>query len=158
MAKFYQNPFYDYVFGSVNRIIPSKRIGYKQDPITKNVLKRKTSKGVLEFDEFIKTWLSNNSYPEWPLRGHLLIIISASLIPSEYKERDVDGFTKTLLDSLKGIAYLDDRQVDVVYANKYLSNSNNFMVAIKTLPKKETWYLPELFSDVPYPHSPQASH
>ncbi len=153
MAKFYQNPFYDSVFGNLNTIIPSKRIGYKVDLATRNIVELNIPNGIIYFEEYIKSTYFKNPLPGWPFKGRLLVVISVGLIPSEYRARDVDGFAKTLLDSLKGIAYLDDRQVDALYSVKRQSSSNGFMIGIKKLSEQEGWYLPELYSETPYPHS-----
>jgi Holliday junction resolvase RusA-like endonuclease len=150
-VTFYQNPFYDYMFGTIGVIVPSKRAGYKQDPVTKKAVEFTLPKGTREFERYIKSWLSKNPKPGWPITSRILIAVSIGLVSEDYNRKDIDNTTKSLLDALQGVAYENDRQVDALHVVKYKSDLATFMVGIKELTDDDPgWYYPQLFKEEPW--------
>jgi len=147
---FYQNPFYDDVFGTLGVVVPSKRVRYKQNErkeITQIVLPR----GTHEFEENIRRKLSKGSKPEWPRKGRLLIAMWIAIKGSDYKHKDIDNITKSILDALKGVAYIDDVQIDTIHVQKFPSDHYGFMIGIKSLDKEDPgWYFPPLYAQTPF--------
>ena len=141
---FYQNPFYDDVFIIFDITVPSKRIRYKQNE-DKKIVEIILSRGTKEFEEYIKYKLETK--PEWPHKGRLLIAIQIMIKESDYKHKDIDNVTKSILDALKGIVYEDDIQIDMIHIQKIKSDKYSFAVGIKVLDDDDTaLYFPPLFS------------
>ena len=65
-----------------------------------------------------------------------VFIVQYFVSKKEYSERDVDNFSKTILDVMGGVLYKDDAQVSVLLTVKRMANevSKNFLyVALKEL-------------------------
>jgi Holliday junction resolvase RusA-like endonuclease len=150
--KLYQHPFYNHLFGFFDTAIPSKRVGYKQDPQTKEIKVTNIPSGIFTFEENVKTFLQEHPEPSWPLDGRLLVAIYYCQLESEYRQKDIDGFSKTVLDSMKGTVYTDDKQVDALYAFKFPSKTGrrHFFVGIKKIQNNEGWFIPPLFDSEPW--------
>ncbi len=152
--EFFQNPFYDYLFGSFGINIPSTRSGYKntdsgaiQNPITTSVK---------EFRNSINLWLAESPEPNWPSTTRLLVAVQFGLTQKNYSEKDIDNITKSLVDALKGIVYEDDNQIDTLHVQKYISETDSFMVGIKELKEEDPgWYFPNFCSEKPWTEDSQ---
>jgi len=153
MTVYYQNPFYDDVFGTIGVVIPSKRIGYKQGP-DKKITEIVTPKGSKDFEQNFKKAFPVGSKPEWPYKGRLLVSISILIKRSDYARKDIDNISKSILDALKGLAFVDDIQVDCLHVVKFPSDEYSFMIGIKQLKEDDRgWYHPPLYSEKPFPKS-----
>ena len=147
---FYQNPFYDYLFGTFGLNIPSTRSGYKIVTLRFAILNPITD-GIHKFRKSIKSWLTEKPNSNWPCKCHLLIAIQFGLKEKDYKQKDIDNITKSLIDSLKGIIYEDDNQIDSLHVLKYKSEKNSFMIGIKELNKDDpAWYFPPFCAKKPW--------
>lgn len=125
---FHQNPFYDDVFGTiVGGIIPSKNVAFSQDG------QPKMSKSSRSFEDQMKEWLTNDSKPEWPRAGRLLVVVQIQMPKREYNTKDVDNMAKALLDALKGVVYTDDSQVETLQITKSIAENPSFMIGIREL-------------------------
>lgn len=155
MKTFYQNPFYDYVFGTFDINVPSTRSGYKNNSQTSQSFPNPITTSVREFRNYIKNWLGKNPDKTWPCQCRLLITLSLGLTPKNYAEKDIDNITKSLIDALNKIVYKDDRQIDCLYINKYKTGKEgrgSFMIGIKKLTDNNIpRHLPPLYSDKPWP-------
>ena len=148
---YYQNPFYNDVFGTQHVVIPTKRAGYKQDPVTKKVTISDLPKGTKEFEKYIRESFSCEDKEEWPYSDRLLVSIWISIKNSEYKCKDIDNIAKSIMDALKGIVYVDDKQIDTLHISKMPSENNFLMIGIKKLKKNDyTPYSPPLYSPKPF--------
>ncbi len=148
---YYQNPFYDTVFGFFDVIVPSKRIRYKQRE-DKTIELISVPRGTQEFESYIKNSISKDTdIKNWPLKDNLLVVLDVSLTKKEFKSKDIDNVSKSLLDSLNGVVYEDDNQISTLVVTKNIRKTPGFFVAIKCL--KETGRgieLPSFFSNAPY--------
>jgi Holliday junction resolvase RusA-like endonuclease len=142
---FYQNQFYDDVFICFDKVIPSKRIRYKQNE-QKIITDIITPSGTQEFENYIKKHLTSKS--NWPYKGRLLIAIFVTMKESDYRHKDIDNITKSLLDAMKGKVYEDDIQIDLVHVQKIKGESSGFGVGIKELDNDDNdWYFPRLYGE-----------
>jgi Holliday junction resolvase RusA-like endonuclease len=149
-TTFYQNPFYDYVFGSFDIIVPSTRSGYKNNSQSGQSIPNPITNSVHKFRKCIKNWLGNNPDKDWPCKCRLFILLYLGLTPKDYAKKDIDNITKSLIDALKGIVYRDDKQIDILYVHKYkttMEGNGSFMVGIKKLINNDTMrFFPSLYS------------
>ena len=149
---FYQNTFYNYVFGTFKIEIPSTRSGYKNNPQTGKSFPNPITDGVHKFRNSIETWLKQKPDKTWPCKCRLLVAIQFGLTSKGYKDKDIDNITKSLIDALKGVVYNDDQQIDCLHVTKYKSEQNSFMVGIKKLTENNpAWYFPPLYSEKLFP-------
>lgn len=147
---FYQNPFYDYLFGSFGINTPSTRSGYKII-ISRLALLNPTTSGIYKFKKSIKTWLDKKPNPNWPCKNRLLVAIQFGLTEKKYKQKDIDNITKSLIDALKGTVYEDDKQIDSLHLLKYKSENNTFMIGIKELSESDPgWFFPPFCAEKPW--------
>lgn len=150
MQVFHQNPFYDDVFGTFDVVVPSKRLRYKQNE-RKEITEIIAPRGTQEFEKNIRRGFSNGFKPEWPRKGRLLIAMWIAIKESDYRNKDIDNITKSILDALKGIAYIDDVQIDTIHVQKFPSDHYGFMIGIKSLDKEDPgWYFPPLYAQTPF--------
>ena len=151
-VTFYQNPFYESLFGNLNAVVPSKRIGYKQNE-KKHITRITVTPSSIDFENQLKKALSEDKDPKFPFKGNLFLAISIALSKKDYETKDLDNMIKTLFDGMKGIVYEDDSQICSVFVNKYITDrKQGFMVGIRELSEKERgWYVPALFSEKPWP-------
>jgi Holliday junction resolvase RusA-like endonuclease len=149
-VTFYQNPFYDDVFGTFDVTIPSKRIRYKQDD-NKRITEIITPKGSQEFETYIKQVFNSDTNENWPYKCELLIAISILLPIKEWKIKDIDNLAKSIVDALKGIVYEDDNQITSLFISKTKSDQPSFMVGVKCLKEEDSvWFVPLLYSEKPW--------
>lgn len=141
IGKFYQNPYFDDVFG----------IHQSDFPIpTKQTRNRERIK---EFKKRVIDMLTEKEHPNWPRKGKLLITVSVSCPESYISKVDIDNFLKILFDVFKGHVYQDDSQIFYVMADKNIHDANmiGFMVGVRELANDEfaDEYWPPLFSSNP---------
>lgn len=149
MTTYYQNPYYDNVFGTLYVNVPSKRTRYKQDE-NKKIIKIYEAPSSANFEKEMKKWLSSEPDPGWPFKGELFLVISVRLTKKEYLRKDVDNIAKTIIDSLKGVVYEDDTQISSLYVNKRISDVGGFFVAVKCLKGVGERIVPPMYSDTPW--------
>lgn len=152
MVTFYQNLFYDSLFGNLNIGIPSKHLGYKQNK-KKRIVKITETPGSRDSENYLGQALPENKDPKFPFKGSLFLAISIALSKKDYETKDLDNMIKTLFDAMKGIVYEDDSQICSVFVNKYMTDKTpGFMIGIREMSEKDTgWYVPDLFSEKPWP-------
>lgn len=152
MVTFYQNLFYDSLFGDLNIGIPSKHLAYKQNK-KKRIVKITETPGSRDFENYLGQALLGNKDPNFPFKDKLFLAISIAMSKKEYKTKDLDNVVKTLFDAMKGIVYEDNSQICSVFVNKYITDRTpGFMIGIKKLSEKERgWYVPILLSEKPWP-------
>lgn len=152
MVTFYQNPFYDSLFGNLNIVVPSKHLGYKQNE-KRRITEVFGTPSSRNFENYLKQALSEDKDPKFPFKGKLFLAISLAMSKKDYETKDVDNIIKTLFDAMKGIVYEDDSQICSVFVNEYVTDRTpGFMIGIRELSKKERgWYAPDLFSEKRWP-------
>lgn len=147
---FYQNPFYDYLFGSFGVNIPSTRSGYKII-ISRIALLNPITGGVHKFRKSIKDSLNEKPNSNWPSKERLLIAVQFGLTQKDYETKDIDNITKSLVDALKEIVYKDDNQIDGLHVLKYKAGEDSFMIGIKELTKENSgWFFPPFCAEKPW--------
>lgn len=144
---FKQKSNVDFLFGYIDgMIVPTKQDGYKPIEIIRfdengnrfimqNTYQRKPDKASIEtFKLFIKI-LSKNIFTENKkilMPNQVKVSISFLLTKKRFFDVDVDNLAKTVLDSLNGIAYDDDKQVSKLNIEKYIDplNKNGILIAV----------------------------
>jgi Holliday junction resolvase RusA-like endonuclease len=135
-VTFHQNPFYHHLFGSLNMLVPSKRVGYKLKP-DGTPGRARIPKGAQDFEVLLKDILTAYGEKRWPYKQRLLIAIEIHFTEREYRTKDVDNVAKTLLDAMKGVVFEDDAQVDLLQVSKLSSSQNSFMIGVRRLADDE---------------------
>lgn len=150
-VTFYQNPFYDSLFGIINESIPSKTQKYKNINGSIYIV---TSNSAKKFEDDFKTMSKNSKDEKWPYTGTLLLAISISLTKKEYYQKDIDNMLKAILDAMKGIVYKDDNQIESVFVQKLINEKPSWFVGVRQLKENErSWYFPPLLSEKPFSSS-----
>lgn len=151
MVIFYQNPFYDSLFGNLDAIVPSKHLSYKQNK-NKHIVTITGTPSSRNFENYLKQHLLENKNPKFPFEGRLFLAIAIAMSKKDYETKDLDNMIKTLFDAMKGVVYNDDSQICCVFVNKYVTDMTpGFMIGIRELSKEEKdWYVPDLFSEKPW--------
>ena len=152
-VSFKKNPNVDFLFGYFNGMqVPTKQDSFKpinvvttDDNGAKTILKdfyqRKPEKAtILKFKKFIKE-LTKNKFKESDrikMPEKVQVSLSFSLTEKRFFEVDIDNLSKTVLDSLIGIAFDDDKQVTSLIVDKHIHKLkvNGILIAITKLTKK----------------------
>jgi len=87
MVTFYQNTFYDSLFGNLNIGIPSKHLRYKQNK-KKRIVKITEIPGSRDFENYVGQALLENKDPNFPFKDKLFLAISIAMSKKEYKTKD----------------------------------------------------------------------
>ena len=124
-VTYYQCRYYDDLFGSLNDFaIPTSQ--------TKNKVKKKV------FRERILQLLSSVKHDGWPYKERLTIAVGISGSQEYISRIDIDNVLKNLFDILKGIVFVDDKQIYSVMAEKEVNVSPGILIAIRVLKPNET--------------------
>ena len=152
-VTFRQNPNIDFLFGYFDGMeIPTKQDAYKPidvveidengaETILKEFYQRKPEKAsVQNFKNFIKE-LTADRFKESDrikMPDKVQVSLSFSLKEKRFFEVDVDNLSKTVSDSLNGIAFDDDRQVTSLIVDKHIHKMkvNGILIAITKLTEK----------------------
>jgi Holliday junction resolvase RusA-like endonuclease len=122
---FYQCRYYDDLFGSLNDFaIPTSQ--------TKNKVLKKV------FRERILQLLSSAKHDRWPYKERLTIAVGISGNQEYISRIDIDNVLKNLFDILKGIVFVDDKQIYSVMAEKEVNVAHGILIAIRVLKTNET--------------------
>jgi Holliday junction resolvase RusA-like endonuclease len=128
---YYFNPIYDLIIIVIGADIPSKRLSYSINALGEKVIKQ-PYRGQ-QFESALAEGIKSYSHEGLPFSGRILLSLNVSLTKSNYRIKDVDNIAKTILDSLKGIIYKDDNQIDTLVVNKSISNNPSFSIGIYRL-------------------------
>lgn len=127
------NPELVHVIGA---FVPSNQINYKTDE-QGNVLSFLFRKGVTDFkhslrDELIKQLEDVDMFPT---QQEVHVAITFGIPASQYTSGDIDNKSKTILDAMKGPVYLDDCQVQTLWADKKVTEDDEdwCLIAVKIL-------------------------
>ena len=152
-VTFRQNPNIDFLFGYFDGMqIPTKQDAYKPidvveidengaETILKEFYQKKPEKNSIKnFKQFIKE-LTKERFTEddrIKMPNKVQVSLSFSLKEKRFFEVDVDNLFKTVLDSLNGIAYDDDKQVTSLIVDKHIHKMkvNGILIAITKLTDK----------------------
>lgn len=152
-VTFRQNPNIDFLFGYFDGMqIPTKQDAYKPidvveidengaETILKEFYQKKPEKNSIKnFKQFIKE-LTKERFTEddrIKMPNKVQVSLSFSLKVKRFFEVDVDNLFKTVLDSLNGIAYDDDKQVTSLIVDKHIHKMkvNGILIAITKLTDK----------------------
>ena len=117
--------YFDYQFG-LSEIVPSKQ----EDRESKKVTAFRTLVEQTIIPQII-------NLPTFPSKKEIVVfILQFFLTEKDYKSRDVDNISKTVLDCLKGKIYIDDSQVRTLLVSKKMYSrlpANFVFIAIKEL-------------------------
>lgn len=141
---YHQNPFYDSMFAFFELPVPSKRVRYRLDQQGQLIYFTPSQSGKA-FEAEVRAALRPEA--TWPFRGSIFVAITLGLPEGEFRAKDVDNISKSLLDAMTGIVILDDRQVVALFVNKQITKSHWFMVGIREFRASDRgWYAPKLYS------------
>jgi Holliday junction resolvase RusA-like endonuclease len=150
---FRQNPKIDFLFGYFDGMqVPTKQDAFKPIDVTeidengvetilKEFYQRKPEKvSVQNFKNFIKE-LTADRFKESDrikMPDKVQVSLSFSLKEKRFFEVDVDNLAKTVLDSLRGIAFEDDCQVTSLIVDKHIHKMkvNGILIAVTKLTEK----------------------
>ena len=145
---YYFNPVYDFILIVVGSKIPSKRSSYSINQNGDKILKPYRGQ---QFEKALQEGIKSIPNQNMPFEGRLLLYLQISMKSKSYREQDLDNVTKTILDSLKGVVFKDDSQIDALVANKSISNSPAFTIGIIKLKGNESMVnLPKILSKKPF--------
>ena len=117
---------FDYALGLTETIIPSKQDEREGEYVSafKTLVEKKITPEILTSTQF-------------PSKKEVVVsVMQFFLSEKEYKSRDVDNMSKTILDCLKGKLYVDDSQVRTLLISKKVSpkvKSNFAFVGVREL-------------------------
>lgn len=137
----------DYHFG-IPEIIPSTHEAY-QGKSFDGAVRKKENENLIAFKKKLADTLDEavQNLSQFPTQGELLVFILQFFVsPTEYKNRDVDNLSKTILDVLKKRFYEDDGQVKTLLVGKRMDKQivHNFAyVAVKELTSGSEPFLKE---------------
>jgi Holliday junction resolvase RusA-like endonuclease len=141
---YHQNPFYDSMFGFFHLSVPSKRVRYRLDN-QGQLIEFTPSQSGKEFEAEVRAALTPER--QWPFRGSVFVVISIGLPEAEFRTKDGDNISKSLLDAMKGVVFPDDRQVVALFVNKHVTEGHWFMVGVREFREGDRgWYAPKLYS------------
>lgn len=152
-VTFKQNPNIDFLFGYYGGMqVPTKQDAFKpidvvyideneNEKILNDFYLRKPEKAKIQnFKNFIKKLTAErfNESDKIKMPDKVQIGLSFSLTERRFFEVDVDNLSKTVLDSLSGIAYEDDRQVTSLLVDKHIDKMkiNGILISITKLTGK----------------------
>jgi len=130
-------------------VVPSKsaRIKTTNDGI---IIREKISESVKKFEEYIRNTTNKITVKGFPLTNNVLIVIQIQYLKNDFISKDVDNIAKTILDSYKGILYVDDKQVTQLFIEKKLSDAYGFLIGIKSIINdKDSIRLPSMILPTP---------
>ncbi len=100
----------------------------------KQLYEKKEKDNKTDYIAAIQEKLRNNPNPAWPFKGRLHIQFSVSDKQSRLNDIDLDNLAKTILDSLQGVVFENDAQIDALVATKdFTQGMIANLVAIKEL-------------------------
>ncbi len=132
---FVMNPNIDFLFGYFGDLqVPTKQDTFRpidvigvdekgKETILRNFyVKRPNSKSVNAFKEYLQSLAKENFDDENRIKMpfDIQVHLSISVTEERYHEVDVDNLAKTVLDSLKTIAFDDDCQVSSLIVEKHV--------------------------------------
>lgn len=133
----YTNPFFDEVITFMDNM-PSASDKYKLVDPEANLFRLMAKDNVKEFMTSIRERLNAKKKSQWPYSGDLYMALSISGPKKHIYNKDLDNLLKTLFDSLKGIVFIDDRQIVKLSAEKEVTDRyEGVLVAIRKLDTDE---------------------
>ncbi|MEI6190468.1 MAG: RusA family crossover junction endodeoxyribonuclease [Chitinophagia bacterium] len=149
---FFANPYFDELMIFFGSTVLTSKDRFAMLSCTqcgrKNLYEKKGKENKSDYTADIQKKLHSNPNPAWPFKGRLHVQFSVSDKQGRLNKIDLDNLAKAILDSLKGIVFEDDAQIDTLVATKdYTNDMVANMVAIKELQLDERGKVQEfLFS------------
>lgn len=153
LRTFHKNPKIDFLFGYFGEMpVPTKQGGYRpvdmvemnEDGAEKTIkdfyIKKPDTKSIAKFKEYIHT-IAHQEFNDTniiKMPNDVQVHLSISIVKKRYHEVDVDNLAKTILDSIKGIAFDDDCQVSSLIVEKHIHpmNVNGLLIGITKITKE----------------------
>lgn len=149
---FFANPYFDELMIFFGTTVLTSKDRFVQVSCTqcdrKHLYEKKGKENKSDYIEDIQTKLRSDPNPLWPFKGRLHLQFSVSDKLSRLNKIDLDNLAKAILDSLQGIVFEDDAQIDTLVATKdFTNNMIANLIAIKELQPGERGKVQEfLFS------------
>lgn len=132
-ATFWANPFYDDIIVFLDKV-PSSQDKLKPIDTTLGIFQLYEKNNVTEFKRNLQERLKVKSKPNWAYKNDLFMAVNITGTKSDVYDKDLDNLLKTLFDTLKGIVFLDDRQIIKLTAEKQITDKiKGVMIALKEL-------------------------
>ncbi len=129
----YANPMYDDIILFLDTL-PSSQDKLKPIDISNGIFKLYEKHNVTEFKKMLQARLEAKRKSSWPYSNDLFMSIKITGTKNEIYEKDLDNLLKTLFDTLKGIVYIDDKQITKLCAEKKITavpEAKGVIVALK---------------------------
>jgi len=141
------NPFFDEVILFLDNM-PSSQDKLKPINDDLKLFQLLEKNNVTEFKKGLKSRLRKKVKPSWPYKNDLYIAVAISGHKKDIFEKDLDNLLKTLFDTLKGIVFVDDRQIIKLSAEKIITDRySGVMLAIKEiLPDRSFMHVPFFYT------------
>lgn len=159
--EFKQHPDIDILFGSMNHTIPSKKEDFKpilvrevnEDGVEKILndfyLKKPSSQSVKDFENLTRQNIlsANLNSKKFNMPSLVEVVITISIIKSNFFNIDLDNIAKTVLDSLKGLLFDDDSQVVNLIVKKDIhpNNTPGYFIAVTELKEGRNGLMGDLY-------------
>ena len=144
---FRKHPGIDFLFGYFGEMpVPTKQDAFKPIDVVQTdengiesilkdfYIKKPDTQSVSKFKEYIQEVARKNIDEANIIKmpSDVQVQLSISVTERRYHEVDVDNLAKTVLDSLKGIAFDDDSQVSSLIVDKHVHpmKMNGILIAI----------------------------
>ena len=142
---FRKNPKIDHLFGYFGDMqVPTKQETYQptdvieidengvQKILRNFYVKRPDSQSVKVFKDYLHSIAKKEFNDENIIKmpNDVQVHLSISVLKDRYHQVDVDNLAKTVLDSLKTIAFDDDCQVSSLLVDKHIMEVNSILIAI----------------------------
>ena len=133
IASFWANPFYDDVIIFRDNV-PTGQDKFKPIDENKRLFELIENNSVTEFKKSLKARLTQKLKPEWPYTENLFVAFGLTGFKKDVDNKDLDNILKPVFDALKGIVFVDDRQIIKLSAEKSINDRiSGVSIGIKRL-------------------------
>ncbi|MEK7224437.1 MAG: RusA family crossover junction endodeoxyribonuclease [Bacteroidota bacterium] len=137
IATFWANPFYDDVIVFRDNV-PTLQDRFKPLDTENKLFELIENNAVTKFKKSLRERLNNKLKPTWPYKENLFIAFSLTGYKKNVYNKDLDNILKPVFDALKGIVFVDDKQIIKLTAEKRIDDRiSGVTIGIKKLIGKQ---------------------
>jgi Holliday junction resolvase RusA-like endonuclease len=141
-GQLHKNPDFDDAFiVQLHKEVPTKQDSFKK--LFGRIYLRKRENRHRIFEAMIKEVLAKEKKIDWPYKGRIEVVVGITGKASRLKGVDVDNLLKAVLDSLKGVVFEDDKQIQRALVSKDLLDAdppNSLGIGIRDLEKRSSMF------------------